>query len=133
LPSNTNKLVTDLFFQTILSLPKNNVSLIAEAAFQHNIWGPCLKPHAKVADIYILICNIEPQKAKERYLKRGLDDPTREYFHGDKAVQDARAGKKMVIAEYETPKLPYPTILVDTTDRYVPSIDEIKVMISGKL
>ena len=87
----------------------------------------------QVADIYILICHIEPRRAKERYLKRGSDNPIREYFHGDKAVQDARAGKKMVIAEYEIPKLPYPTILIDTTDRYIPSIDEIKVIISGKL
>ncbi len=132
LPSNTNKLATDLFFQTILHLLKNKVSLIAEAAFQHNVWESCLGPHSKVADIYILICHIESRKAKERYLKRGLDDPTREYFHGDKAVQDARAGKKIIVAEYETPKLPYPTILIDTTDRYIPSIDEIKVMISEK-
>lgn len=133
LPPNTNKLVTDLFFQTISNLLKNNVSLIAEAAFQHNVWEPRLESLSKVADIYVFICYIEPQKAKERYLKRGLNDSTREYFHGDKAIQDVRAGKKVVIAEYETPKLPYPTILIDTTNKYIPSVDEIKGMFSGRL
>ena len=67
LPSNTNRLVTDLFFQTILNLLKNNVSLIAEAAFQHEVWEPRLESLSKVADIHILICHIEPQKAEGRY------------------------------------------------------------------
>ena len=56
-----------------------------------------------------------------------------EYFHGDKVIQDVKAGKKSFIDTYETPKLPYPTILIDTTDRYIPSIEEIKDMISGKI
>ncbi len=126
LPSDTNKLVTDLFFQTISDLLESDVSLIAEAAFQHKVWEPRLRLLSKVANIHILICQIEPKKAKERFLRRGLDDSTREYFHGDKAVQDARAGEKMTIAEYEPPNLPYPTITIDTTNKYIPSIDEIK-------
>jgi adenylate kinase family enzyme len=133
LPSGTNKLVTDLFFQTISDLLENNISLIAEAAFQHNVWEPRLESLGKVADVFILICHIEPQKAKERRLNRGLNDSTREYFHGDRDVQEVRAGKMVGIAEYETPKLPYPTILVDTTSKYNPSIDEIKGMFSGRL
>ena len=115
LPSETNRLVTDLFFQTISSLLNNNISLIAEAAFQHKVWEPRLESLSKLADIYMLICRVEPRTARERFLKRGQQDPTRECFHGD-----------LFIEEYETPDLPYPTTMIDTTSKYTPSIDEIK-------
>ncbi len=125
LPADTNKLVTDLFFKTLKDLLENNVSIIAEAAFQHKVWEGKLEALSKVAGIQILICQTDPKIAKERFIKRGLEDSRREYFHGDKAVQDARDGKDITIAEYEPPELSFPTMIVDTTNDYVPSINEI--------
>ena len=129
LPSDTNKVVTDLFFETVADLLKNNVSLIAEAVFQHRVWGPRLKTLSEFGDIHILICETDPKIAKERFIERGLNNSNREHFHGDKAVQDARDGKDLTIAEYEAPDLTYPTIMVDTTKDYRPSIEEIKAKI----
>ena len=129
LSSGTNKLVTEIFFQTISSLLEKNISLIAEAAFQHNVWKQHLKLLDEIADIHIIICNTSAEMAKERFIKRGLDNMEREYFHGDKAVQDAREGKEMKITEYKEPKLAYSTITVDTASGYKPTIAEIKKMI----
>lgn len=126
LPSDTNKVVTDIYFETVADLLKNNVSLIAEAAFQHKVWEPHLKALNEFADIHILICKTDPKIAKKRFINRGLNNSSREYFHGDKAVQDARDGKELTIAEYEAPDLTYPTIMVDTTKDYRPSIEDMK-------
>jgi broad-specificity NMP kinase len=132
LPDDTNKIVTDLFFETIGNLLNNNVSLIAEAAFQHKVWESRLTLLSQLADIKILVCETDPTIAKQRFIERGLNDTKREHFHGDKAVQDARDGKDLTIAEYDTPKLPYPTIRIDSTKDYKPSMDELKELVFGK-
>jgi uridine kinase len=131
LPDDTNKIVTDLFFETIGNLLKKNVSLIAEAAFQHKVWEPRLTLLSQLADIKILVCETDPIIAKQRFIDRGLNDTKREHFHGDKAVQDAREGKELTTAEYEAPNLSYTTTRVDTTNEYNPSIEELKMKILG--
>jgi len=43
LAADTNKIVTDTFFETTGFLLSKNVSLIAEAAFQHPVWEVLFK------------------------------------------------------------------------------------------
>ena len=122
LPKETNKYVSELFFETIDRLLSANVSLIAEAAFQHRVWEPHLNRLKAKAGIVILICKPEDDRvSRERFVNRGLENPLREYFHGDRGVDLA--------ASYEEPRLDVPTIHVDTTDAYRPSIDELKARI----
>lgn len=132
LPEDTNKIVTALYFETITRLLSSNVSLIAEAAFQHKIWAPQLELLKEKARMYILICKVGDRLALERFVNRGLDNPMREYFHGDKGVDLARKGVKLEVSPYEEPHLDVPTFHVDTTGEYNPSIDELRDRIFGE-
>ena len=39
LPGDVNRIVTELFFESVERLIDGGVSLIAEAAFQHSVWS----------------------------------------------------------------------------------------------
>jgi hypothetical protein len=59
-------------------------------------------------------------------LKRGLADPNREFYHGDKRVAIFReTGKFEPGGEYIPPEYDVPTLRVSTIDGYVPSLEEI--------
>jgi len=132
LPEDTNKIVTELFFETITQLLSANVSLIAEAAFQHKLWGKQLCLLKKRTRMFILICKVQDDRiAIERYIKRGLDNPVREYFHGDKGIDIARNEVNLEVSPYDEPCLNIPTIHIDTTSDYDPTIYELKAKILG--
>lgn len=133
LSGEVNGIVTDLFFETVGGLIDGGVSLIAEAAFQHKVWSAKLEPLMDRARVRVLICSAgkDGRAALERFLARGLSDPRREYFHGDKGVHMARAGMEPTVSAYEEPRLPVPTWHIDTSDGYKPGIDEIMEEIWG--
>ena len=59
-------------------------------------------------------------------LQRGLEDPKREFYHGDKRVAEYRkTGVVPPVESYAAPQLDAPTLHVSTDGEYVPSIDEI--------
>jgi len=82
--------VHEVFFGTIEHLLKNNITLVAEAAFQHKLWAPKLYSLKDSARIRLVNCSIDPQLARSRFIKRGLSDSNRTRFHGDKAVHSAK-------------------------------------------
>jgi len=129
LPDDTNKVVTDIFFATVKNLLDSNVSLIAEAAFQHKVWESKLEALKSKAKIFMLICKVEDEIAQKRYISRGLDNPMREYFHGDEGVDLTRKGYKAEVKPYGEPRLDVPTFFIDTTNDYSPSIDELRLKI----
>jgi len=132
LPKDTNKIVTEIFFETMNYLLSANVSLIVEAAFQHKVWETKLNILKEKARIVILICKAENDRiCLERFLKRGFENPMREYFHGDKGVALARNGIQLNVSQYDEPHLDFPTIHIDTTSTYKPSMEEIKTKILG--
>ena len=53
LPQESNKIVTEIFFDTLKKLLTNNVSVLAEAAFQHGVWKSKLEEFKDIARIYI--------------------------------------------------------------------------------
>lgn len=132
LPDDTNKIATDIYFDIIMNLLTNNVSLIAEAAFQHQIWSKMLDRYSNLARIYVLICNVDGQVALDRFIKRGLGNPLREYFHGDKGVDLARQGVELSVSPYDEPRIDAPTFYIDTTGEYNPSINELGRKILGQ-
>ncbi|MDI9486287.1 MAG: AAA family ATPase [Bacillota bacterium] len=124
LPEGANKAATDVFFATLTGLLENKVSVIAEAAFQHGVWATGLKQFMGKARIYLLVCQVDDEVALNRFVRRGLDNPLREYFHGDKGVD-------MTMNPYEEPRLDVPTFHVDTSGTYSPSIKELRKKILG--
>ena len=124
LPQESNKITTEIFFDTLMGLIDNNISVIAEAAFQHGVWSYMLKSFMEKARIYLLICKVADEVAHHRFIERGLNNLLREYFHGDKGVD-------LSISSYEEPHLNVPTIYIDTTGKYSPSIKELSKIIFG--
>jgi hypothetical protein len=64
--------------------------------------------------------------AAGRHLRRGLENPRREFYHSDnRVVHYRKTGEFLLPASYTAPKFDIPTIEVSTDGEYVPSIDEI--------
>lgn len=127
LAANTNKIVTDTFFETIEFLLSKNISFIAEAAFQHSVWEVLFKKVSSLGDVSFVICEVEPEIAAKRHLQRGLDDASREFFHGDNRVTHyKKTGEFLEPGEYQPPNFDVPTIVVSTGDGYSPTLNSIK-------
>lgn len=120
LPEDTNKVASEVFFRTIELLLSNQVSVIAEAAFQHKVWEPEITKFKNYADVFVIICEIDAEVAAKRHLERGISDPRRGFFHGDK-----QTGAVLPPAAYEPPRLEVPTIKVCTLNGYDPELEEI--------
>lgn len=127
LPVDTNKKATEIFFKIVDFLLSQNVSLIAEAAFQHKVWEPEITKFQNSANAFLIICEVDPEIAAKRHLQRGLDDPKREFFHGDNRVTHfKKTGVVLPPADYELPSFDnIPTTNVLTLEGYSPSLKEI--------
>jgi adenylate kinase family enzyme len=126
LPDDANLNATNIFFDIVDQHLSNNVSVIIEAAFQHQVWKQHIERISRSAVPIMIICDVDAETAADRHLHRGLAEPEREYYHGDKRVVIFReTGKVLPASEYETPHFDIPTIHVSTMAEYAPSIDEI--------
>jgi predicted kinase len=119
------KLVYEAFFDSLELLLRRGVTIIAEAAFQQERWVQKLESLQQIAKIRMILCTIDPQLARARQIARGLADPERERFHGDRPVVAAREGRELPIGDYDAPHLDVPTLHVDTTDGYQPAFEAI--------
>lgn len=128
LSEDINIAATSIFFENLLGLITNNVSIIAEAAFQHKIWSSMLEQFMEKAQVYMLICKVDEKIALDRIVQRGLNNPLREYFHDDKEVDMARKGIELTVSTYEEPRINVPTYHVNTLGEYTPSIKELSSM-----
>ena len=130
LPNDTNAVATNFFFEIINHYLANKVSIIIEAAFQHKVWEPRIAKIAKISSPFMIICSIEAETAANRHLQRGLDEPEREFYHGDKRVVVYReTGVVLPAGEYEMPHFNMPTVHVSTDGEYSPAVDQIVEMI----
>ena len=126
LPDDTNAVVTDLFFGIVNHYLACNISVVIEAAFQHNVWEPRMPKILEVASPWIVLCSTDAAVAARRHLQRGLENPKREFYHGDKRVAlYRRTGEISPPESYIAPKFNVPTIQVSTDGEYVPGIDDI--------
>jgi len=117
--------VLETFFEVIELLLRRKVTLVAEAAFQHRTWAPSLEKLRSLAHLRVVLCTVDPMLARQRHVERGLADPRRKRFHDDDAVHAVRAGVTPPIEEYEPIAMSVPTLTVDTSDGYEPSLAEI--------
>ena len=126
LPADTNGLISELFFEVVNQLLAGHVSVIIEAAFQHKVWEPRMAQILEVASVWIISCSADDEIVAERHLTRALENPNREFFHGDKRLTHCReTGEILSRGSYEAPRFNVPTIQVSTDEGYTPSIDEI--------
>jgi cytidylate kinase len=126
LPSGTDGLVTDFFFEIVNQFLAGNVSVVIEAAFQHKVWEPRMSKISELASPTIVLCSVDDIVAARRHLRRGLENPNRELYHGDnRVVHYRKTGEFLLPASYDAPKLNVPTIEVSTEGEYIPCLDEI--------
>ena len=130
LPSEAAMDIYETYFQTAGLLLSSNISIVLEAAFQHKLWQPGLVPLMNLADIRMVICEIAPELAKQRFIHRMHEDADREKYHGD---QDelARTADESLVISYHAPDMPVPTLRVDTTGNYRPGLEEIVKFLSS--
>lgn len=126
LPADTNSVVTDLFFEIVNQYLAGHVSVVIEAAFQQHVWEPRMPIILELASPLIVLCSADSAVAATRHLQRGLDNPGREFYHGDKRVAHFReTGEISPPGSYAEPKFDLPTIQVSVEGDYIPCIDEI--------
>lgn len=126
LPPDTNRKVTDLFFRTVDHYLSNDVSIVIEAAFQHGVWEPRLPSIVELAKTWIVICTADDAITSMRPIRRGIENPEREFYHGDgRVVHYKTTGEILTPAPYDPPRFDLPTIIVSTNDTYSPSIEEV--------
>ena len=126
LPAKTNGLVSELFFEIVNHYFEGNISVVIEAAFQHHVWEPRITKIVELAHVWIILCSVDSAVAARRHLQRGLENPDREFYHGDKHVTHFRnTGEILSPASYAAPEFNVTTIEVSTKEEYVPSIEEI--------
>jgi predicted kinase len=126
LPPDTNGLVSDFFFRLVNQYLAGNISVVIEAAFQHEVWEPRIPKILELARVSIVVCAVDDAVAARRHLKRGLENPNREFYHGDNRVAHYRQTGEILSPEsYAAPNFNVPTIQVSTDGEYFPCIDEI--------
>src|SRR5262249_47731832 len=126
LPSDTNSLVSDLFFEIVNKYLAGDISVVIEAAFQHEVWKSRMQALGGLASQFIVLCNVDSDLAARRHLERAREDSKREFNHGDRRVAHFReTGELLPPDSYEAPKLDVPTLEVSTDGEYVPGIDVV--------
>jgi predicted kinase len=101
-------------FSTVLRVfVAANVPVVAEAAFQHELWSRVLGPLVGAADVRIVRCRIDAVLADERIHLRA---PDHRAVHG----QSLRPGDGFV-----EPAFDVPTLDVETTSGYDPPLEQI--------
>ncbi len=126
LPPDTNRVVSDLFFEIVNRYLAAKVSVVIEAGFQHRVWEPGIPGILELSTPFLVVCTVDAMLAAKRHLQRGLDDPNREYYHGDRRVEIYRqTGEIAPPGKYTAPDFDVPTIHVSTEGQYSPAIDDI--------
>ena len=126
LPEETNGVVNTIFFDTILTLLKGHISIVIEAAFQHRLWDQVIPRIQEIARPKIIVCELSAELGAQRHLARGLANPKRSFYHGDKRVAIFReTGRVEPGGAYIAPDYNVPTLSVSTVDGYVPGLEKI--------
>ncbi len=126
LPPDTNGLVTDLFFEIVNQYLAGKISIVIEAAFQHKVWEWRMPKILELSSPMIVLCSVDIEVAARRQIQRGLENPNRDFYHGDnRVVHYKKTGESLPPVSYQIPKFNVPTIEVSTDGEYVPCVDEI--------
>jgi predicted kinase len=108
----------DVFFEVLRILLEQEVTVVAEAAFQDQVWSPRLAALAAIAEIKVVQCHTTPETAWARLESRG----DARGAHDDRALLEAHGSATHFYESFSRLALAAPSIDVDTTDGYRPSL-----------
>ncbi len=106
-----------LFFEAIELFLRAEVTLVAEAGFQHTLWWRGLEPLTKLATLRIVRCQVPDEVARRRALARMAEQSTRAAHADDEHFSVPRT--------FDQLQPDVPTLDVDTTDGWTPELAEI--------
>lgn len=107
----------ELFFEAITLLLRAEVTLVAEAAFQHRLWVQGLSLLDDVATLRAIRCQIPDEVASKRQAARMLAHSTR--------TAHADAEHLALAAPFDPLNLDAPTLDVDTSEGWRPGLPAI--------
>jgi predicted kinase len=107
----------ELFFEAIALFLKAEVTLVAEAGFQHSIWWQGLEPLADEAILRIVRCQAPDEVARERAMTRMARQRTR--------AAHADTEHFSVPRTFDAIHVDAPTLDVDTRDGWNPGLHVI--------
>jgi predicted kinase len=110
-----------VFFDVLRLLLECGVTVVAEAAFQNHVWTPNLAQLVALADLRIVQCHTDPAVARRRISER---EPTRR-AHPDDGLLAALESGDQYFTEFLRIAIASPTIDVDTTAGYDPTIEDL--------
>ena len=120
-----------VFFAVLRLLLEAGVTTVAEAAFQDRVWRPRLEPLLPVALLRVVHCTTDPEVAFTRIIGRRGRDGTRR-AHPDPGPADREAYVRRLRA-FSRLRLDVPSIEVDTTSGYRPSLAEVTAFAAGQV
>jgi predicted kinase len=116
------KQTLSVFFGTVRLLLGAGVTVVAEAAFQDHVWRPHLVVMSDLASIRIVRCHVDPILGRRRVGGRAQRSA-----HADSSVlRDADYYDQFVSVSFAVP-----TIDVDTSNAYAPTLDKIVAFAKG--
>ncbi|MBL0886395.1 AAA family ATPase [Myceligenerans indicum] len=122
--TDPNLKTLELFFREIGELLTAGKSVVAEAAFQDRLWRPGLEPLTGLAGIRVVRSVVDPEIARARISRRAVDDPSRA-VHADAELLRRIADGQRPIESWVPIALDVPSLVVDTTRGYRPSLGRV--------
>jgi predicted kinase len=113
-----------LFFATLELLLRGGVTVVGDAAFQHRLWSQGLQPLMELAELRVIRCRAQDEVMLQRRRERTVSVSTRA-AHADSGTLDS------IDATWDAIHLEVPTLDVDTTDGYRPTLEEIAAFAIG--
>jgi predicted kinase len=104
------------FFDLLELLLDAGVTVVAEAAFQDRVWRAHLAPLSERSRMRIIQCQVDAATARQRMVHREVRPA-----HADQSVLT----DSTYFATFKRVSLPVPTIDVNTTNGYEPSISQV--------
>ena len=109
------------FFDVLRLLLERGISVVAEAAFQDHVWTPHLVPLTALCELRVVQCHTDAEVATRRVAEHAA---TRR-LHGDEMLLAALEAGDDYFTSFRRVAIEAPTIDVDTTDGYVPSLEAV--------
>lgn len=110
-----------LFFAVLRLLLEGGVTVVAEAAFQHQAWVSNLEPLTRLSSLRVVQCHTDPATARLRMGDRAAS----RVAHADiDVIENAR-----YFDDFDRLAIAAPSIDVDTTSGYQPSLARVVAFI----
>ncbi|MBC8039879.1 MAG: AAA family ATPase [Opitutaceae bacterium] len=108
------------FFATIELLLNNRVTIVAEGFLGQQLWAQHMPNLTALARVRLIQCQVEPELAHSRVIQRRLADLRWDEFHNTPVNQTQKPAQNYALLD-----LGVPTLVVDCTNQYTPSFDDI--------